>query len=667
MKNLRNKNAPPPETAIQTFLSSSWDKVLAVYAKLPEIEELADAIIAGDIEDFLTAQDIDTIEKLNAILTNADLGDFASQAEAEAGVSTTKTMSPLRVAQAIAVFASTVPNNYEGLGPPTVNNDSSEGYAAGSVWIDTIAVPNESYRCSDPTVGAAVWLKTTLTADELALVALTGNSDDLVEGLTKLLMTVAERSKLTGIEAGATADQSASEIEAGYNAQVPVATQLEAEAGVLTDVRRWTPQRISQAINALTIGGVVWSNANTSINVAKNTGTVFYALSASVVATLPAAPAVGDMLVVVNNDSTPGSPWMVQVNAGGSNEIHYKSATAISSWSVVPGYQATLICYDAGATKKWHIVLSSVNASTVDGVYIDADASAFAGKMYFVDSAIGTITMTLPSNPPPEAYIPFADVGNNASVNNITIDRNGKTINGAASNFIIDVNGGRVELVFNYDADTWEFRHDFAVEDSYSEADIQDIILNGTQTGLPPFNNRQLFSAGSLYDGTTPVDFGAFTRVEAAVGAPTYSYRTASGTVDQEGQWQSALTERYNVDTHGFKFHVLWMPTTAGAGDVKFELSLVGVGDGDLITNTFVVGTTVVDSCQLSATKVHITPVSAAFTLTTSQFKIPGIYHGRLRRLATDPQDTYASDIRILGFVLHCSPRSFNDVSGNDF
>jgi hypothetical protein len=103
-------------------------------------------------------------------------------------------------------------------------------------------------------------LTTTLTANysptsAYATVAFSGDSDDLVEGATNLLLTTAERAKLTDIEANATADQTDAEIETAYNNQVAVVTQPEAEAGTLTTVKRWTPERVKQAIAALGGGG----------------------------------------------------------------------------------------------------------------------------------------------------------------------------------------------------------------------------------------------------------------------------------------------------------------------------------------------------------------------------------------------------------------------------
>jgi len=63
-------------------------------------------------------------------------------------------------------------HNLAAASAPTVDDDSSAGYSEGSIWIDTTA--DESYRCVDATAGAAVWINTTLTADELHAVATQG-------------------------------------------------------------------------------------------------------------------------------------------------------------------------------------------------------------------------------------------------------------------------------------------------------------------------------------------------------------------------------------------------------------------------------------------------------------------------------------------------------------
>ena len=69
------------------------------------------------------------------------------------------------------------------------------------------------------------------------------------------LMPKADKSKIDGIESGATADQSDSEIETAYGNQVSAASQAEMEAGSETAIRRMSPLRVKQAIDALGGGG----------------------------------------------------------------------------------------------------------------------------------------------------------------------------------------------------------------------------------------------------------------------------------------------------------------------------------------------------------------------------------------------------------------------------
>ena len=75
----------------------------------------------------------------------------------------------LTVADGDARYAVLALNKTDATIPPTVNNDSSEGYSLSSRWFDTAAV--EVYVCIDPAIGAAVWAKVSLTLDELGSMA----------------------------------------------------------------------------------------------------------------------------------------------------------------------------------------------------------------------------------------------------------------------------------------------------------------------------------------------------------------------------------------------------------------------------------------------------------------------------------------------------------------
>ena len=83
------------------------------------------------------------------------------------------------------------------------------------------------------------------------------SEDENGDSITGSTITPTERTKLSGIESGATADQSDAEIETAYNNQVSEISQAEAEAGIGTTVRRWTSERVKQAIVALSGGGSV--------------------------------------------------------------------------------------------------------------------------------------------------------------------------------------------------------------------------------------------------------------------------------------------------------------------------------------------------------------------------------------------------------------------------
>jgi len=61
-------------------------------------------------------------------------------------------------------------NNYAATTDPTVNDDSGDGYSPGSIWYNSTGT-GEAFLCTDATVGAAKWIKTTLTVDELGSAA----------------------------------------------------------------------------------------------------------------------------------------------------------------------------------------------------------------------------------------------------------------------------------------------------------------------------------------------------------------------------------------------------------------------------------------------------------------------------------------------------------------
>ena len=62
-----------------------------------------------------------------------------------------------------------VKHNISAIVDPTVNDDSSQGYEPRSTWFNTAT--GEIFKCIDATVGAAKWVLTSLTLDDLGSAA----------------------------------------------------------------------------------------------------------------------------------------------------------------------------------------------------------------------------------------------------------------------------------------------------------------------------------------------------------------------------------------------------------------------------------------------------------------------------------------------------------------
>jgi hypothetical protein len=106
-------------------------------------------------------------------------------------------------------------DNYGATTTPDADNDETEGYSVGSVWINTTATPHEVYRCVDATEGAAVWLNTSL---EISEVHTQGTDQGLDTGGPNAVTVAAVKGAITNSHAPGSDNQSLS----GLATKVPV-------------------------------------------------------------------------------------------------------------------------------------------------------------------------------------------------------------------------------------------------------------------------------------------------------------------------------------------------------------------------------------------------------------------------------------------------------------
>jgi hypothetical protein len=77
--------------------------------------------------------------------------------------------------------------------------------------------------------------------------------------------------------------------------------------------------------------------------------------------------------------------------------------------------------------------------------------TAVAGEGYFVNTTSGAITATLPASPLQGDEIRFLDVSATFDTNNLTVGRNGKPIQGSATDLTVATERAGFSLVY-YDA-----------------------------------------------------------------------------------------------------------------------------------------------------------------------------------------------------------------------
>jgi hypothetical protein len=87
-------------------------------------------------------------------------------------------------------------------------------------------------------------------------------------------------------------------------------------------------------------------------------------------------------------------------------------------------------------------------------VSLSANANVTQGQHIMADTSAGVITLTLPATPAVNEAITFADKFNTWDTNNLTIARNGNTINGLSEDLVCDVQGANITLIYN--GSTWQ-------------------------------------------------------------------------------------------------------------------------------------------------------------------------------------------------------------------
>jgi len=96
----------------------------------------------------------------------------------------------------------------------------------------------------------------------------------------------------------------------------------------------------------------------------------------------------------------------------------------------------------------------SIGGGGVQYTFHTSNYTASAGEGVLADTTGGSFTVTLPASPSVGDTVVVADAGGAWGTNNLTVARNGETIEDDTSDLIADIDGVSITLV--YDGTTWE-------------------------------------------------------------------------------------------------------------------------------------------------------------------------------------------------------------------
>ena len=205
------------------------------------------------------------------------------------------------------------------------------------------------------------------------------------------------------------------------------------------------------------------------------------------------------------------------VNGANTERMRITSSGGVSfgSSGTAYGTSGQVLTSSGNAPPTW-----TDPAEGITYVVKTANYTASANEGVIADTSGGAFTVTLPASPSTGDQVVIAD-GADWSTNNLTVGRNGSTIDGTAEDLVCDLEG--VSIQFVYDGSTWEV---YAL--AASSTDLSDFAKYGDTTAN---------FTGTLQNGGSNVlvdtDIGSTVGYPniPAVGTKTTSYTLATGDV----------------------------------------------------------------------------------------------------------------------------------------
>jgi hypothetical protein len=144
--------------------------------------------------------------------------------------------------------------------------------------------------------------------------------------------------------------------------------------------------------------------------------------------------------------NTANRVWFIddQTDRNGTNKYTLGVLTAGGSSTTMLANKSVNLCRSDGSETKVIILKKGVYA--IDNTY--SIFTAVAGDQIFANTSTNILTVKLPASPTVGDEVTIIDSRDNFASNAVTVDRNGKPINNAASNATLDTDGMSATFIY---------------------------------------------------------------------------------------------------------------------------------------------------------------------------------------------------------------------------
>lgn len=323
---------------------------------------------------------------------------------------------------------------------------------------------------------------------------------------------------------------------------------------------------------------------------------------------------------------TPGYAWnakvgdlltILEVDAPSSGGPHDFTVAVIDARVVTQQTMQVLAAAPdnpaANTLKSWvdsnvqPLTLNSAGVSQpgnfLSNVYVSATGNAVPGQNHLVRSNSGAYTLTLPSTITGYAVAMFSDAGRNANTNNITLGRNGNTINGVAADYVMSEDGGWLILLGDPINNDWILL-------ASSQASSSESGINYFENG----NFENSFTLGVSASGSVSPTIGEET------AAPLWGTRSSkitsgagTGIIDYNIGPAGNLIDNAVVDSSILTLVTAYIKTDSNAAEGDWT-----VGVYDSVGAAYITGPT---NLKADTLNIHRVPFQPGFT-TVDRYKL---------------------------------------------